>query len=292
MSSIELLQLQYFECIAKNQSVTKAAEELRISQPSLSGSLLRLEKELGAPLFERKNRKMILTSYGEYFLSTTRKVLELINISRLSFSSEMPARISVAFENYNEHFFSLLENFQKKYPQIEFNVYGSTLNTSFAVGAFTFIIGNSETILPFPVNKRIIEDRSYFVAVPVWHRLADRSSLSITELKDEPFCFLRTSKGDFEHAYQFCIESGFIPRCIFSTNNAFFKYRYIMNGSALGIFPTGWHTALSKSENIRMIPLEEFDRHATTILFWPRDVKLSSAENAFLEYVLEELPES
>ncbi len=103
---MELLQLQYFECIARHESVTRAAEELRISQPSLSGSVLRLEKELGMALFERKNRKMILTSYGEYFLSTTRRVLELINTSRLSFTSDMPDRISIGFQNYNEKILS------------------------------------------------------------------------------------------------------------------------------------------------------------------------------------------
>ena len=125
---MELLQLQYFECIARHESVTRAAEELRISQPSLSGSVLRLEKELGTALFERKNRKMILTSYGEYFLSTTRRVLGLISSSKLSFSSDMPVRISVGFQNYNEKIFSLMESFQQSHPQVEFNVNGSTLN--------------------------------------------------------------------------------------------------------------------------------------------------------------------
>ncbi len=283
---MELLQLQYFECIAKNESVTKAAEELRISQPSLSGSLLRLEKELGAPLFERKNRKMILTSYGEYFLSTTRKVLELINSSKLSFSADMPARFAVGFQNYNERFFSLMEEFQRRYPTTEFNVYGSTLNAPFATGSFSFIVGPSNLQLPFSTNKVLLEPRHYYVAVPQENPLSQREFLSIEELRDEPFCFIRDEHGKFEYAYQFCIEGGFIPKCVFSTNNAFYKYRYVANGSSFAFFPSGWYPVFKNVSKAVLVPLKGFKKHSDTLLYWPQNVQLSPAEQAFLAFIL------
>ena len=282
---MELLQLQYFESIARHESVTRAAEELRISQPSLSGSILRLEKELGMALFERKNRKMILTSYGEYFLSTTRRVLELIRSSKLSFDSHMPVRISVGFQNYNEKFFSLMESFQQNYPQVEFNIYGSTLNAPFSTKSFSFIVGNADLNLPFSTNKLFIEARGYYVALPVTHPLSDRKSLAISELMNESFCFLRDEYGNFEYAYQLCIEGGFIPRCIFSTNNAFYKYRYVCNGSAPGFFPTGWYPLLASQKNISVIPLTGFDNSSNILLYWPQNFILSPAEQAFLDYV-------
>ncbi|MBP3311967.1 MAG: LysR family transcriptional regulator [Butyricicoccus sp.] len=67
---MELLRLRYFEYVAKYESITKAAEELHISQPSLSNSIIRLEKEFGAPLFERKNRKCV-SPITEAMSSTT-----------------------------------------------------------------------------------------------------------------------------------------------------------------------------------------------------------------------------
>lgn len=281
---MELLQLQYFECIARHESVTRAAEELRISQPSLSGSVLRLEKELGTALFERKNRKMILTSYGEYFLSTTRRVLGLISSSKLSFSSNMPVRISVGFQNYNEKIFSLMESFQQSHPQVEFNVYGSTLNAPFSTKSFSFIVGNADLQLPFSTNKLFIESRGFYLALSTGHPLAGRKALTIPELADESFCFLRDEHGNFEYAYQLCIESGFIPRCIFSTNNAFYKYRYVCNGSAPGFFPTGWYSLLASQKNISVIPLTGFDNFSNIFLYWPQSFTLSPAEQAFLDY--------
>lgn len=282
---MELLQLQYFTCVAKHQSVTGAAEELHISQPSLSGSILRLEKELGAPLFERKNRKMILTSYGEYFLSTTRKVLELLNSSRLAFTAETPARILIGFQNYNERMFSLIESFQKKYPHVEFQIYGSSLKEPFSVGSFHFIIGNSDLNLPFPSHKLLVEPRSYYVAVPSSHPLHSRTALSIEDLRHEPFCFLRDEQGHFEQAYHFCIDSGFIPRCALTTNNAFYKYRYVRNGSALGFFPTGWYPLFENTPQISLIPLTGFENHDHIFLYWPQNAHLAPAEQAFLDHI-------
>lgn len=70
-----LLQLQYFETLARVLHYTRAAEELHIAQPSLSYSIGELEKELGVKLFEKGNRKIHLTEYGERFLPYVQKAL-------------------------------------------------------------------------------------------------------------------------------------------------------------------------------------------------------------------------
>ena len=62
---MDLLQLQYFLKLAGIQHVSKTAELLHISQPSLSATIRKLEKELGAPLFIRKGRSIVLSPYGE-----------------------------------------------------------------------------------------------------------------------------------------------------------------------------------------------------------------------------------
>ena len=54
---MELLQLKYFLLLCESQHVSKTAEKLNISQPSLSSTIKKLEKELGVPLFVRKGRK-------------------------------------------------------------------------------------------------------------------------------------------------------------------------------------------------------------------------------------------
>ena len=61
---MELRELRYFLAVAQEQSVTKAAEYLYITQPSLSRQMQNLEKEIGRPLFIRGSRKVTLTETG------------------------------------------------------------------------------------------------------------------------------------------------------------------------------------------------------------------------------------
>ncbi|MBE6112892.1 MAG: LysR family transcriptional regulator [Peptococcaceae bacterium] len=78
---MELLQLQYFKTIAECQHITKAANKLMISQPSLSNTLSRIETELGVQLFDRQGRNIVLNSYGKIVLEHTNNILrELDNI--------------------------------------------------------------------------------------------------------------------------------------------------------------------------------------------------------------------
>lgn len=64
---MEWQQLHYFSTLAKIQHMTRAAEELSISQPALSRSIARLEEELGVPLFDRHGRGIYLNHFGQSF---------------------------------------------------------------------------------------------------------------------------------------------------------------------------------------------------------------------------------
>ena len=74
-----LLQLQYFSTLARVLHYTHAAEELHISQPTLSYSINELEKEMGVRLFEKQNRKIFLTESGERFLPYVKKAMQLLD---------------------------------------------------------------------------------------------------------------------------------------------------------------------------------------------------------------------
>lgn len=65
---MELLQLRYFRALAKEEHMSRTAEKLYISQPSLSLTIKKLEKELGVPLFDRTGRSIRLNAYGRLFL--------------------------------------------------------------------------------------------------------------------------------------------------------------------------------------------------------------------------------
>jgi DNA-binding transcriptional LysR family regulator len=71
---MELLQLHYFQTVARLEHMTKAAEELKIAQPSLSKTISRLEEDLGAPLFNRQGRNIRLNQFGKVFLTRVDRI--------------------------------------------------------------------------------------------------------------------------------------------------------------------------------------------------------------------------
>lgn len=74
---MELRVLRYFQMVAREENITKAAELLHVTQPTLSRQLIQLEDELGTKLFERKNHSITLTEDGMLLKKRSQDILEL-----------------------------------------------------------------------------------------------------------------------------------------------------------------------------------------------------------------------
>jgi DNA-binding transcriptional LysR family regulator len=79
---MDLLQLHYFQTVARLEHVTRAAEELRVAQPALSKTIARLEAELGVPLFDRRGRRVALNAGGRAFLRHVHRVFREVEDGR------------------------------------------------------------------------------------------------------------------------------------------------------------------------------------------------------------------
>lgn len=76
---MDLREQEYVVALAKHQSITRAAEELYISQPTLSIFLNRLEERMGVPLFDRVGKRLVPTCAGELYVRSAREMLAIQN---------------------------------------------------------------------------------------------------------------------------------------------------------------------------------------------------------------------
>ncbi len=79
---MDIRELRYFLAVADEQNITKAAERLYISQPSLSKQMSNLEEEIGAPLFIRGGRKITLTDSGMLLKKRAEELMDLYDKTR------------------------------------------------------------------------------------------------------------------------------------------------------------------------------------------------------------------
>lgn len=123
---MDFKELQYVLSIAKNNSISKAARELYISQPSLSKYLQNLEKNLDIKLFERAGNNFILTYAGERYINCAREILKIKKDLDDEFSDILnfkKGRLNVACSMARSPYLiaETIPKFKEKYPNVDIN---------------------------------------------------------------------------------------------------------------------------------------------------------------------------
>lgn len=122
---MRIKQLEYLIKIAETGSITQAAKELYISQPSLSNAMKELEKEMDISLFQRSSKGVQLTSEGEEFLSYARQINEQIGLMEQRYiHKERPKQI---FSIASQHYAFVVDAFVRLLKKLDQNDYQATL---------------------------------------------------------------------------------------------------------------------------------------------------------------------
>lgn len=131
---MEIRVLRYFLMIAKTENITKAAEALHITQPTLSRQIRELEEEIGADLFYRDSRKIRLTPEGFLLKERAEEILELTDktIEDLRTSSnkvEGMITIYTGLIRSTDRLTQIITGFRKQYPNVRFTMMTATADT-------------------------------------------------------------------------------------------------------------------------------------------------------------------
>lgn len=290
-SVMELLQLEYFQVVANLEHMTAAAHNLHVTQSSLSKTIQRLEEDLGVPLFDRSGRRLRLNKFGRAFLSRVNKALFQLEqgrreINDLSCPESGAVELAVTTASTLTQ---LLQNFRAKRPHIDFHV--QMLKTEEMIeplhrGDFDFCL-SSPSVHGEGIECITLGFDSVLVAVPKGHRLGDRSSVSISELKDELFVGLKRGYPTRDLTDRICKSCGFTPKHVYEGDEPA-RLRSLMDAE-IGIFfiPETSTWSISQGEQIKFLRVEELKSVREIGLSWHRGRYLSHAALDFREIVLE-----
>ena len=176
--NIDLELYRVFYVVAKNKHMTRASEELHISQPAISQSIKKLEDQLGGALFIRSNKGMELTEEGKMFYDYVKGALELINNAENEFTSfkdlsKGEIKIGCSTTLTKLVLMDALKDFHLDYPNININITNdltSNLINDLKVGKLDFVIFNESNIKETNLNlEKIKELKQGFIYNPEFY---------------------------------------------------------------------------------------------------------------------------
>lgn len=215
---MELLQLHYFRTVARLEHMTRAAQELHISQPALSKTISRLEEDLGVPLFDRQGRQIRLNAYGKAFLKKAEAALSLLEEGRrevADLAGMERGSIYLATSTLNR-LSEPIGAFLAQYPKVNFRItqasmedMGQLIENGEVDFGFTAMPIEQPGICALPVLNEEV-----YLAVPSGHRLAERDSICLSEVAYEPFIGYKEGYPFRKMNDAFCRAAGFRPNVV------------------------------------------------------------------------------
>jgi DNA-binding transcriptional LysR family regulator len=216
---MELRQLEYLIAVAEEANFTRGAERAHVSQSGISAQIRQLERDLGAELFDRSSRSVVLTAAGEAAIGRARAVLaaaaalreavdEVNGLVRGRLTVGMVTACTVA------ELFDALSAFHRAHPGIEITLaedHSDRLAGRVRAGTADLALIGAPGDLPGGVDGRTLISESLVAAVPPGHPLAGRPPISLAELTGYPIISMPAGTGVRAVFDQACAEAGLEP---------------------------------------------------------------------------------
>lgn len=241
---MELRHLRYFESIVRNKKIIKAADELHISQPSLSTQLKALETELGCKLIERSSGEIKLTEPGVVLYKHANQILqqckeayqEIQDLKDVRFGEIHLGVLPTIVVSWLPQ---VLSDFKTMYPNVVIHIreMGAPsiteclLNYDIQMGLTSYSeVENGISQLP-------VIDEELLLITSSQHRLAKKTAVNMAELANEPF-ILHESGYQLRHTIlEACRAAGFEPIVAYESGRVETIRSFVSAGLGIALIP-------------------------------------------------------
>jgi LysR family hydrogen peroxide-inducible transcriptional activator len=257
---LELHQLRYFCAVARTGSFTRAAEQERIAQPSLSQQIRKLESELGVPLFERLGRTTRLTPFGEALHAEALSVLHHLSEAESAIAAlqeGVRGRLRVGAIPTILPFFLAprLVEFRDQHPEIELSLTEETtqrLVEHIQAGELDVALAALPLKNPDIVCGELFRE-PLMVAVGQGHRLAKAASVNLSEVRQERMLLLKEGHCFRQDVLTACTRANVEFHSIFETDQFASIFPLVASGFGITLVPA---MAAPHADHCKILPLD------------------------------------
>ncbi|MFE4494141.1 LysR family transcriptional regulator [Streptomyces niveus] len=284
---MELQQMRYVIAVAEMNSFTRAAQRCLVVQSALSHQIARLEKELGARLFERTSRRVRLTPAGAAFLPAARQCLDAAERAAAEVAAavgEVRGRLAVGLipSVAAVDVPAVLREFHQRHPKARISLTvgaSDELAEQVRQGDIEVaFLGIPVTARPRGVMARKLAEERLVAVVSPDHPLADETSVDLHRLSSEVFVDLPAKTAGRAQSDLAFTAAGLTREVAFEVTNADYLTRLVGAGLGVALLPPTYAEGLTG-----MTTIEVTDAPARVeYVIWGRESRAPAA-NAFLE---------
>jgi LysR family transcriptional regulator, low CO2-responsive transcriptional regulator len=290
MNQATLHQLKVFEAAARHSSFTRAAEELFLTQPTVSMQIKQLTKSVGLPLFEQVGKRLFLTEAGRELFATCKQIFETIaqfemKVADLKGLKQGQLKLSVI--TTAKYFIPrLLGPFCELYPGIDISL--KVTNHEGIVERMTANLDDVYIMSQVPehldVNYEPFLENPLVVLAPLNHPLAKEKNIPIQRLADEPFIMREPGSGTRRAVQTLFDEYEVVVKVKLELGSNEAIKQAIAGG--LGISVLSRHTLLPEIGDLVILDVEEFPIKRNWFMVYPNGKQLSIVARTYCDYLL------
>ena len=242
-SGIQLVQVEGFLEVARRGSVSRAAEVLFITQPTLTARLQGLERELGTPLFLRTSHGMRLTDAGRAWIPFAERALRALVDGRDALEQVMTASaghlmIAAAPAVSTYVLPAVLKSFQTSHPQVRMGVRtGHTEEVLEMVLRREVDLGVGRPIQHPDAELIPVFDDELVLVVSRHHPFARRDRIRLQELADDRLILFDRASSYYELTSSLIRQAGVVPESVIEMDNVEAAKKMVIEGLGVALLP-------------------------------------------------------
>ncbi|MEU1209547.1 LysR family transcriptional regulator [Nocardia sp. NPDC005825] len=282
--------LEWFTTLAETENVSAAADRLHLAQPTLSRMLARLERRLGAPLFDRHGKRIRLNEYGRLYYEHARRaraelrageqaVADRVNpakgVVRLSFLHSFGSRLAP----------ELIAEFRRVAGRVDFGLFQGAAETI----TRQVLDGEADLALVSPrpsepgIGWHTLLNQPLVLAVPADHRLAGQRRTRLSELADAEFITMHPGFGMRRIFDDLCAAAGIRPRIAFEASDLVTVHGLVAAGLGVALVPA----EEPPPPDLAVVPLADAGASRDVGLIWSATATPSEAVRRFRDFAVD-----
>lgn len=262
---MDIEQLQSFVALSQTLNYTKAAENLFITQPTLSRHIKNLEIELGCQLFERNTKQVSMNETGQCFLKYATNILleyhrGLSHIKKESTKVTDTLDFGFLRGGTEKNILSILKPFTTEYPKINIRLHDGNHNdlfNSLKNGTHDFCITMKSTLAGDDGLKLLpIHKLNTVLVVNNEHHLSKRKSVTFEEFYDQPYLCVHKhiTKAWYDYVISLYLSSGYFPHHAGTCDSVMALLMLVSLGKGMTVLTDGCKNVMP--ENLVAVPIE------------------------------------